>query len=227
MRLSVSSSLHVRGLVFGVAAALGAACAPAEDTSSPSPANGGEGEEVSSTDAEVRASCTSPRLYFAALDRACEVVTATRGRWVPEPIFADAPEDVADGICAYRWVGLRYSRPDREALVGAVSNDVSAVTPVCGDSASPGIGEVREIPALDIYGHAGSVGCDVCGKVRRDRIRVILPPEKIGARQFLVPLSNGKERAFEIAPTTARAVSIELPPPPPGTSYETGRVHIY
>ncbi|MBS2014260.1 MAG: hypothetical protein JST00_15345 [Deltaproteobacteria bacterium] len=224
---SFLSSLHVRCVVFGAVATLGAAaCAPAEEPSAAS-ARGVEGEEVTSTDAEVRASCTSPRLYFAALDRACAIVPATRGRWVPEPIFADAPEDVAEGICAFRWVGLPYSRPDRDALASAVSNDVSAVTPVCGEAASPGIGEIREIPALDIYGHAGSVGCDVCGKVRRDRIRVILPPEKIGMRQFVVPLSNGKERAFEIAPTSARAVTIELPPPPPGTSYETGRVHIY
>lgn len=221
-----SSSSLVRLALLGIVASLGAtACSAADEGAS----GGGapEDREVASTEAEVRASCTSPRLYFAALHGACATVEGRRGRWVPEPIFADSPEDVQEGTCAFRWVGAKYSRADREALVAAVGNYENALTPVCGNSTTPAVGEVREIPALDIFGHAGSVGCDVCGKLRRDRIKVILPPEKIGARQFMVPLSNGAYRYFEIEPTEARALSIELPAAPPGTSYEAGRVHIY
>lgn len=216
-----------RLFLLGIFASLSAiACSSADDG-----AIGGSGasddEEVASTEAEVRASCTSPRLYFAALHSACTTVAGKRGRWVPEPIFADSPEDVQEGTCAFRWVGAKYSRADREALVAAVGSYENALTPACGNSTTPAVGEVREIEALDIFGHAGSVGCDVCGKLRRDRIKVILPPDKIGARQFMVPLSNGSHRFFEIGQTDARALSIELPPAPPGTFYEAGRVHIY
>lgn len=229
MRASSSSSIRFLALALGLAGSLSAiACGSADDVGTP----GGsalDDAEVASTEAEVRASCTNPRLYYAVLHeaRACEPIEGRRGRWVPEAIFADSPEDVAEGTCAYRWVGARYSRADREALVGAVGSLENALTPVCGNITSPELGEVREIPALDIFGHAGSAGCDVCGKLRRDRIKVILPPDKIAARQFMIPLSNGRARFFEIEPTEARALTIELPPAPPGTFYEPGRIHIY
>lgn len=229
MRASSSSILAVRTLALGLAASLSAmACSSADDAAAPG-GSAPDDAEVASTEAEVRASCTNPRLYYVVLHeaRACAPVEGRRGRWVPEPIFADSPEDTNEGTCAYRWVGAKYSRADREALVGAVGSFENALTPVCGNTTAPDVGEIREIPALDIFGMAGSVGCDVCGKVRVDRVRVILPPDKIAVRQFEIPLSNGRSRFFEIAPTEARALTIDLPPPPMGTSYEPGRIHIY
>ena len=226
---SPSSPLGLHTLALGLAASLSAmACSSADDAGAP----GGsalDDAEVASTEAEVRASCTNPRLYYAVLHeaRACTPIQGRRGRWVPEAIFADSPDDMNEGTCAYRWVGAKYSRADGEALVGAVGSPENALTPVCGNSTAPDIGEVREIPALDIFRMAGSVGCDVCGKLRRDRIKVILPPDKIAVRQFEIPLSNGRSRFFEIQPTEARALTIELPPAPPGTFYEAGRIHIY
>ncbi len=225
MRASSSSSSFAV-VVLGIVASFGAiACTSADVGTTEN--GGGEGDEVAATDAEVRASCTSPRLYYAALRTACTTIQGRSGRWVPEPIFADTPDDPKIGTCAFRWVGTRYSRPDREALTSSVTWE-SGLTPACGTSSEPAIGQIKEIPALDVFGYAGSVGCDVCGwRIRKDQIRVILPPEKIGARQFMVPLSNGGAKYFEIEPSNSRALSLQLPPPPPGTTYDTGRIHIY
>jgi hypothetical protein len=187
-----------------------------------------EGEAVS-TEEEIRASCSSPRRYFVTFREGsgtCTAIPARRGQWLPEKLFSDAPADVQSSTCAYRWSGLRYSRPDREAIEARVGIE-NGLAPACGSSSEPDVGLLQPIPQLDIVGQAGSVGCDVCGVLRNRRIWVILPPERVASRQFAVQLSNGESRAFQIEATDARALSIALPPPPAGTRYKQGRVHMY
>ena len=145
---------------------------------------------------------------------------AKNGQWVPEPLFADAPEDVQVTTCAYRWSGAKYSRPDRDAIAAKVGY-TNGLASACGTSSTPDVGLLHPIPDLDIFAQAGSVGCDVCGVLRHGKIWVILPPEKIAQKQFEVRLDNGQTRAFQIEPTAARALTITLPPPPPGTSYRS------
>lgn len=187
-----------------------------------------EGDAVATED-ELRASCTNPRRYFVTLREGsgtCEPIQGRRGQWLPEPLFADAPEDVQVSTCAYRWSGEKYSRPDREALATTVTY-ANGLAPACGRSSKPDVGLLQPIPTIDVFAQAGSVGCDVCGVLRKGRVWVILPPEKIAQRQFEVSLDNGQKRAFQIEASDARALSITLPPPPPGTQYTAGRVHIY
>lgn len=182
-------------------------------------------------DQEMRSSCTSPRRYFvtfrdAAQAQACAPIPGRRGQWLPEALFDDAPEDVQLSTCAYRWSGERYSRADRDAIAAHVGDD-NVLAPACGAATHPDVGTLQPIPHLDIWGHAGSVGCDVCGVLRRDRVWVILPPERVARRQFEVQLDNGQTRAFQIENVEARALSITLPPAPAGASYLPGRVAIY
>lgn len=189
---------------------------------------GDEGEAVATED-EIRASCSNPRRYFATFREGsgtCEPIPARKGQWIPEPLFADAPADVQTTTCAYRWSGVKYSRPDRDAIMAKVTY-ANGLAAACGTSSVPEVGLLQPIPRIDDWTQAGSVGCDVCGILRKGRIWVILPPEKIARQQFNVKLDNGETRAFQIEPTEARALTIALPPPPPGTQYESGRVLIY
>jgi len=223
--LSARSSLVARlavGLLASAAALAAAGCSG--DVVEPS---GEEGDEVASSEAEVRASCNSPRRYFAVRrESACVEVSGYRGRWVPEAIFADAPETMSAGTCAYRWVGKKYSRADGDALrrtLGAYD----ALAPACGAGSLPDIARIRPIDAMDIHGMAGSVGCDVCGIVKERRLLAVLPPDRIRSGQFAVKLSDGTTKMFEIEGAESRAVSIDLPALPEGVAYEQGRIGIY
>jgi hypothetical protein len=195
----------------------------------------GEEDEASEREEELNASCANPRRYFATLrdeSEACTEIAAERGRWVPEPLFADMPPEAQASTCLYRWAGERYSRADRDAIVAQFAQNVfptrGVLTPACGSSSRPDVGDLDPIPYIDTVGHAGSVGCDVCGIVKRGKVWVILPPEKIGLRQFQVQLSNGTSKAFQIRATDgARAIGLSLPPPPSGTQYKDGRISVY
>lgn len=210
-----------RVLLAGVVASLGAmGCASSAQDPSAEPSDEAE--------SEVRASCTNPRRYFATYREGsgtCEPIAGSRGRWMPRPLFADAPADVQASTCTYEWSGERYSRPDRDAITSKVGwgNGLAAA---CGTSSNPDVGALQPIPGIDNWTQAGSVGCDVCGVLRDGTIWVVLPPESVSQRQFEVQLSNGDKRAFQIKATDARALSIELPPPPAGTLYKSGRVRI-
>jgi hypothetical protein len=196
----------------------------------PTAANGESVEgEAASTEDEVRASCSSPRRYFATFREGsgtCAPIPGRRGQWVPEALFADAPAEVQLTTCAYRWSGEKYSRPDRDAIAAKVGY-ANGLAAACGSSSEPDVGLLQPIPKLDIFAQAGSVGCDVCGILRKGKIWVILPSEKITQKQFEVRLDNGQSRAFQIEATEARALTIALPPPPAGTHYVSGRVKIY
>jgi hypothetical protein len=216
---------------FALTAPLACSSADALDGSDPGAPSAGasdEGETLATED-EIRASCSSPRRYFATFREGsgtCEPIPARRGQWVPEPLFADAPDDVQSTTCAYRWSGAKYSRPDREAIAAKVGY-VNGLAAACGTSSVADVGLLQPIPKLDVFAQAGSVGCDVCGILRKGKIWIILPPEKIAQKQFEVQLDNGTTRAFQIQETDARALTIALPPPPAGTQYVSGRVHIY
>ena len=207
-----------------VMASLCATAAMGCASANPAPADDGRAPEgeVGSSEDEVRASCSNPRKYFATLQdgATCQPVAAQGGRWLPEPLFGDAPS-----TCAYRWSGVKGARPDRQPLLEVVGFQ-NGVAPACGSGADAGVGNVRSIPDIDFTGQAGSVGCDVCGVVKGKIVFVILPPEKILLKQFSVGLSNGKQRSFQIESGDARALSVTLPPPPAGTKYLQGHVKI-
>ena len=184
-----------------------------------------------STESEQHGSCTNPVVYFATYadgSQACQPIPGAHGAWVPEPLFADAPADVQASTCAYRWTpetGYASSVPDRDAITAKI-NWTNGLAPSCGASAAPGVGDVQPIPEVTEPPSIGSAGCDVCGVLRNGKVWVVLPPDRILVRQFQVGLSGGATRAFQIAPTAVRALSLQLPPPPPGTSYVSGHVKI-
>jgi hypothetical protein len=194
----------------------------------PSEDRPGEAAPGDAVEDELAASCTYARKYFVTLhEGACVEVPGHGGSWVPEPIFPDAPPEVQESSCALRWVGERSSRADIASLEARHSPE-DVLTPACGEGAAPTTGVLREIPHIDNLTHGGSVGCDVCALEVQRHIWVVLPPEKVYLRQLEARLSNGESRAFQIeAPAGARAVSLELPPPPAGTTYVAGSVRVY
>lgn len=177
------------------------------------------------------ASCRYPRRYIAVVSSgACAEIPGERGTWTPTPLFPDAPPAAANA-CVYAWSGERYARVDRTALYAAIQPDTTgqALTPSCSaDNQTIDLGLVEEIPTLDAYGMAGSVGCDVCGTLVQRKIWVVLPPEKTITRQFEVRLSDGTSQYFQIqAEQGKRALSIQLPDPPVGTEYVEGHIAVY
>jgi hypothetical protein len=221
-----SSSLSVFSLAF--AGALVAAGCASSDGSDPAP---GEGRPES-MDEDLRTCTSSPREYFATLraGQSCGEIPGRRGAWVPEALFEDAPLDVSANMCRYVWRGEKYSRGDQDAIRAKfpMLEMGQALTPACGSSLKPKIGDLQQIPSLSITGHVGASGCDVCGKLRDRKIWVLIPPERLTSREFAVQLSNGESRYFQIQDAGgARALSITLPPAPRGTSYVPGTVAIY
>lgn len=185
--------------------------------------------ESSTVEGELTASCKYPRRYIAVVaDGACTEVTAKRGRWVPSPLFEDAPPEA--NACVYSWSGEKWARVDRDVLYRHVQPFTSgALTPSCGKAE-----RVRDavtlqpIESLDVFASAGSVGCDVCGIVKEGKLWVVLPPEKIFNRQFAVSLTDGSVAKFQIhADQDARAIAVPLPPTAQGVEYVEGHVKIY
>lgn len=185
-----------------------------------------ESEDVEWEESEVRAcSETYARKFFVTLDgRSCADVPGRRGAWISTAL----EEDALDSVCTMEWRGEKYSRADMDAL-SAFVQEKDAMTAACGGSATIGDAYLTPIPHLDVVGHIGANGCDVCGKLRRDgRIIVVLPPYRTASKQFEIPLSDGTTRAFQIeAAEGARAVSVQLPELPAGVTYAASRVTVY
>jgi hypothetical protein len=185
-----------------------------------------EDEPAESTEDELAVSCTYPRRYAAILiEGECTTLRARRGQWVPSPAFADAPDE--SGACVYSWVADKKGvHVDREAIKNWVG-DRGVLTAMCGSDNGLDPAHVQQIPQLSTYGMAGSVGCDVCGLLKNNKIWIVIPPERETHREFQVPLTNGTLRSFSInANESASVMSIALPPLPPGVQYVNGRVAI-
>ncbi len=193
-------------------------------SSSSAPADGDA--VLDADESEVRACSESyARKWVVTLrDRACANVEGAHGTWVAVPL----EEGASDAVCTMTWEGERYSRADMDALRAFVRVNVDAMVPTCS-GAVVDVGALTPIPHIDMLAQVGANGCDVCGKLRRDgKIIVILPPFLTSLRQFEVPLTDGTARAFQVdAPPGAHAVSVQLPPPPPGAQYAASRVTVY
>jgi hypothetical protein len=192
---------------------------------------GAAGENEAALNGRDAASCRYPRRYIAVVSTGtCAEITGERGKWTPSPLFPDAPPE-ASNACVYSWSGERYAPVDRAALYTTIKPYTTgqALTPSCSaNNQTIDLGLVEEIPTLDIFGYAGSVGCDVCGTLVERKIWVVLPPEETISRQFEVRLSNGTPQYFQIrAEEGTRALTIQLPDPPAGTEYVQGRVAVY
>jgi hypothetical protein len=219
--MTVRSSLRLACL--GLSASLFAMACAAD------PAAPGGDDGLEQDESEMRASCTYPRRYFVTFREGstCEPIDGRRGRWVPEtdPVFADAPVEVARTTCVLAWRGERYARPDRDALVAKIG-EKSAAAPACGAQSTSAVGVLQPIPHIDNWTMGGAVGCDVCGITKGGKIWVVLPPERILLGQVEVKLTNGETRAFQIQ-GQGKALSMSLPPAPQGAAYVDGRVSIY
>ncbi len=182
-------------------------------------------DATNSTDDEMlRGTCTSPRRYIAVLEQAeCAEVQGLGGRWLPSPLFDDAP--AGSGACFYTWSGL--GRVDRGALQQHVGERGALTPSACGSE------ELEiDVPLVEVDGPApgaqvGAVGCDVCGIQKNGRVWVVVPPEKVLDRMIFVKLSNGGEKFFRLdARPDARRIAVDLPPPPAGTRYLNGRIFV-
>lgn len=203
------------------ASVLGAALVGCASADPESPAGG----EPTSSEDELRGTCAAPRRYMAAVREAeCTEVPATLGRWVPSPLFPDAPPGT--GACFYTWQGQKSAPVDRAALVAHVGFAGALIASPCGSDA---LGNAVAEPAPDFNPGVmvGAVGCDVCGMQKDGKIWIVLPPDKVSFRVVTVPLSNGTDRYFRIGGAdAARAATLALPPPPAGAHYVNGRIAV-
>jgi|GEM_PF-4494426 len=198
---------------------------PPRDAGSGSEGDGAGGADPTAPH-QVPAACPLPRVYYVARRAgSCVTLAAEGGEWHPEPLFASAPVAVRGVTCAYRWTSATNAPPDPAPVRALGTTD--GVAAVCEDDRSEALGSLAEIALFDPTASAGSVGCDVCGIVDADHAWFVLPPERLDRRAFLVRMSNGKYRAFQVAPTERRAIAVALPPPPAGVTYLPGRVGVY
>lgn len=195
------------------------------------------------TDAST-ADASQPKQYLAFLEAGpCGDVSGatraagTRGRWVSQPLFPDAPPAVREIACAYSWTPTRAPTRDsdtpdvldRDALFAGLG-EADLVTPSATPIpiALPAI-DPREAEPID-GGFSGDgpptgvSGCDVCGRVAAQRIFVIRPPEKVSHHRLLVPTTTGMFRVFDVpATTSAQVFTVQLPTTPSGDAYTEGR----
>jgi hypothetical protein len=158
----------------------------------------------------------------------CRDVAAPSGSWRSTALFADAPD--APGTpraCVYAWTGADGPSADVDALRGALGPN-AVLTPACDDEPLSGAGTALPIEHLGLPVFSGSTGCDVCGVVKKNKMWIVLPPGLVQAKEFVVDLTNGDQRAFELhVAEGVRATSVVLPPPPAGTKYVEGPVTIF
>jgi hypothetical protein len=211
-------------IVAGGAASVGLGGCVSSPSSSATPASSDTGSDP----ADELNSCTSPRKYFATLGdgEACVAVPAAGGHWLPKPLFSDAPPEIAAETCTYVWSAPAGTPPDPAALRAALAWS-DGLAEACGASAKVDVGVIEPIVGIDAGHGIGAAGCDVCGRVRNGRIWVVLPSDRVAVRQLSVRLDNGTAKVFQIAPTSARALSIPLPAPPAGAAYVDGRVTVF
>jgi hypothetical protein len=205
---------------------LGACASHADDAAS-------SADEGVSAD-EIRAGrCVAARRYDVFLtEGVCQDVVGADGTWIAESLFPDAPADVRDTSCAYKWVGAR--KIDHLALYDHAH--ASVIAPVCAaarDTVSTTVA-TDDAAYWDIFIMGGATGCDVCGKLRKDKAWIILPPDRDLIGKVQVPYVNdsspgapGIALQLRDIPPGVRAVSIDLPPAPRGKTYATGALTVY
>lgn len=186
-------------------------------------------------DLDARAPCEEARVYLVALRQGtCAEVPGNGGTWSPRPAFPGAPPEVQRFACAYRWSSESAAPPDGPALravFGALASWDVALAPVCGTDATFSAVTAEATPIANIsipVGLAGSVGCDVCGFVWQDKLWAIISPERVEFRELEVQLASGGRRAFRLAPTSGRALVVDLPMSPTSPMpYVPGLVTVY
>jgi hypothetical protein len=184
---------------------------------------------------EIRAGrCVAARRYDVFLtEGVCQDVVGANGTWVAESLFPDAPAEVRDTSCAYKWVGAR--KVDHLAIYDLPH--ASVIAPVCAaarDTVSTTVA-TDDAPYWDVFIMGGATGCDVCGKLRKDKAWIILPPDRDLIGKVQVPYVNdgspgaaaGIALQLRDVPPGVRAVSIDLPPAPRGKTYATGALTVY
>jgi hypothetical protein len=190
-------------------------------------------DEGTSADEIRDGRCVAARRYDALLvEGTCTDVPGIGGTWVTQSLFPDAPPAVRDTSCAYKWVGSR--KVDYAAITSL--EHASVLSPVCGASRSKvsTVVATEEASYLDVFIMGGATGCDVCGKLEKDKAWIVLPADRGLIGKVQVPyVDDGhldvRGRALLLGPIPAgvRAVSIDLPPAPRGKTYATGVITVY
>jgi hypothetical protein len=234
--------LRPAGWTSAALAAAVAACTASSDVVGPGEDRVG-GREVSSEDGgegSVSPFCPpdAPRYYAFLASGSCAEVSGSGGVWIAQPLFPEAPADVRERACTYRWRSAEVgsaSGPDVEALE-ALSAELlteSREPPAPCDAAPSLRGSAAIVPVDPDAGGAsaptGVSGCDVCAQIRDRSAFVILPADNLDLQTMLVATSAGRFVTIDLSPPTAgaQAFSVELPPAPDGASYEEGRASLF
>ena len=180
--------------------------------------------------------CAEGALHYLAFlaSGTCRDVDASAGRWTGRTLFPDALPPIRDVACDFTWT-TDPSRgdvgsPDIAALDAL---DAEHLTPACAKAipspATPwGPGSATKVPVPEGPESAptGVTGCDVCGRLFRRDVFVILPADRVDLKRIVVSLDIGGTVSFDLTPAMAgaQAFFVPLPPPPAGATYIEGRV---
>jgi len=190
-----------------------------------------------SEDALIPASCTEAdaRRFETLLvgETKCEDVRGKQGTWLGRQLFPDAPESIRDRACRFTWRATGGSLPDRDVLERATTGSV--LTATCARGTPPTLtAEEAEAPnPSEILPQGGSIGCDVCGILDRNRRKVwiVRPPnvDRIKFGAMLADTQTGRivdYKSFAVAPPRAPSMVVELPEPPAGQDWVDGPIQL-
>ncbi len=195
---------------------------------------GSSGSSGSSGSNENPPKCApdAPRHHAFLKSGPCADIAGRDGTWVASSLFPDAPKDIVETACTYRWTTSSGALADTSVLESADFDHLTksvAETTSCDEPVLK-TGSLSPLPQNPDGTSAptGVTGCDVCGRVSGGHVFVILPADKLNLRTVVVTTNAGKFLSFEMTSLDAKTqiFSAELPPAPDGAKYNEGRISL-
>jgi hypothetical protein len=170
-------------------------------------ANTGEGSSAGAPARPTTCMPDAPRYHAFLASGPCVDVEGAGGRWLSRSLFPEAPTEIRDTACTYRWAAFESSTraphdlAALEALGAKLLTKSTEKSPPCESTLTPGSAPLTPVPTQS--GDAvptGVTGCDVCAHVFEQDVFVILPAEDLELRTLVVPTSAGEWLSFEMNP---------------------------
>lgn len=158
--------------------------------------------------------CTpdSRRQHAFLADGTCSDVPGSGGTWVTRALFPDAPPDIRERACTYRWSNT--SAPDVDALRALTTHMTASCEPEATTITPRGSAVPVTPDTGGVAAPTGVSGCDVCGRVYDKSAYLILPADRPALRRMVVEVEGGTIATFDLAPPpgSKQAFVVDLPP---------------
>lgn len=161
---------------------------------------------------------------------ACADVTSETGRWIATSLFPDAPPEIRDVACTWRWSSASGASADETSLRALPLEALTKSAqpwPTCLSGAAPAGARRFAPPNYDEAGAppTGVSGCDVCARHWNKSVYAILPAERIGRLRFVaLTEGTGKQAWFEMLPPADRNQAFRIDV---GAGFADGKVPLF